>query len=282
MKAASNYFPPIMFSATRFLIGALVLFGIIFIKRIPLPKKGDWKWYAICGLLQTTYIYGVTQPAVKYVNAGVICILSFTMPFWLCILAHFLLPDERLNWNKGLGLILGIMGLFLVTNINPFSMQWNGLELIFEILVLLGAVAWAVANLIIKIKLKDNDKFQFTAYQMGIGALVLLLISAFFEPGQKVKWTGVSISSVFFAGVVASALAYVLWSYILTKVEASKASITLLLVPVVGILSVWLAFGEALNVKEVIGVVMVISGIAAVNAKITDQKQKKIKQKFTG
>ncbi|MCY9667821.1 DMT family transporter [Paenibacillus alginolyticus] len=268
MKAAGDYFPPMMFSAIRFLMGTFVLFIVIYLKRIPLPKKEDWKWYTVCGLLQTTWIYAVNQPALQYVNAGIVCILGFTMPFWLSIMAHFLIPGERLTWNKTIGLVLGIGGLFFVMNINPFHMQWSGTELFIELLIISGAIAWAVANLIIKVKLQNNDKFQFTAYQMGIGALALLCISLFYEQGQTITWNWVSFSYLFFAGVIASALAYVLWFYILSKVEASKASITLLFIPVIGVLSVWLFLGEPLDVKTLFGMAMVVSGIAMVNKKM--------------
>ncbi|MDF2962928.1 MAG: EamA-like transporter family protein [Paenibacillus sp.] len=267
MKAAGDFFPPMMFSAIRFLLGTIVLFIVIYMKRIPLPKREDWKWYTICGLLQTTWIYAVNQPALQYVNAGIVCILGFTMPFWLSIMAHFLIPGERLTWNKGGGLVLGISGLFLVMNINPLQMEWGGTKLVIELLVISGAVAWAVANLIIKVKLQSNDKFQFTAYQMGIGAVALLAISLFYEQGQSVIWNWASFSYVFFAGVIASALAYVVWFHILSKVEASKASVTLLFIPVVGVLSIWLFLGEPLEVKTVFGMVMVVLGIALVNKK---------------
>jgi O-acetylserine/cysteine efflux transporter len=267
MKAAGDFFPPMMFSAVRFLLGTIVLFIVIYMKRIPMPKREDWKWYTVCGLLQTTWIYAVNQPALQYVNAGIVCILGFTMPFWLSIMAHFIIPGERLTWNKGGGLVLGIGGLFLVMNINPLQMEWSGTKLVIELLVISGAVAWAVANLIIKVKLQNNDKFQFTAYQMGIGAVALLAISLFYEQGQSVIWNWKSLSYVIFAGVIASALAYVVWFHILSKVEASKASVTLLFIPVIGVLSIWLFLGEPLDVKTVFGMVMVVLGIALVNKK---------------
>ena len=52
MKVALDYFPPVLFSAFRFLLGAGILLMICFYKRIPLPRKEDLKWYAICGILE--------------------------------------------------------------------------------------------------------------------------------------------------------------------------------------------------------------------------------------
>jgi O-acetylserine/cysteine efflux transporter len=267
MKAAGNYFPPTMFSALRFSLGALVLFIIIFYKRVPLPKKGDWKWLAVCGLLQTSLQYYGCQIALQYVNAGIVCILCFSMPLWFAIMAHFLIPGERITWNKGIGLIMGFTGLFFVMHINPFHMKWNGIELLFELLALSGGIGWAISNVIIKRKLQNVDNFQFTTYQMAIGAVALLGISFAVEPGQQVVWNLTSIACVFYAGVIASALGYFLWFHILSKVDTSKATVTVLLVPVFGAISVWLAFGESMNVTTIMGMALVVSGIAIVTGK---------------
>lgn len=277
MKAAGDYFPPIMFCAIRFLIGAFILFLIIYYKRIPLPKKEDWKWYAICGLLQITWPYAVNQSALLNVNAGIVCILGFTMPFWLSLMAHFLIPGERLTWIKGIGLVLGIGGLFPVMNINPFHMQWNGPELYVELLIISGAISWAIVNLIIKMKLQNNDKFQFAAYQMMIGAMALFCVSLFYEQEATLIWNGESVFYLIFAGALASSLAYVLWFYILSKIEASKASVTLLFVPIIGVLSVWLFLGEPLYPKTLFGMVLVVSGIALVNKKLSVKIENKEK-----
>jgi O-acetylserine/cysteine efflux transporter len=192
MKLSVYYFPPVMFSALRFVVASFVLMGIVWYKRVPLPRKQDWKWYAICGLLQTTYPFLVNQIALEYNNAAITSVLSFTMPFWLIILAHFILND-RITFPKIIGLVVGIVGLFLVMDINLWQMEWSGIKLLMEMLALTGAIAWAMANLILKKYLEQNDKLQFTAWQMLIGTLGLLLYTFVFEHGEKITFNWIAL-----------------------------------------------------------------------------------------
>jgi O-acetylserine/cysteine efflux transporter len=279
MKLSGLYFPPVMFSALRFVIATFVLLGIVWYKRTPLPRKQDWKWYAICGLLQTTYPYLVGQIALEYNNAAITSVLSFTMPFWLLILGHFTLND-RITLPKLVGLIVGILGLFLVMDINPWHMEWSGNQLLTELLVVTGAVAWAMANVILKKHLQNNDKLQFTTWQMVIGTLGLLVYSLLFEHGEKITFNWVAISCLLYAGVLSSAIGFLLWSFVLSKGDAVKASVALLLVPVIGSLCCWIFLGETLKPIFILGIVCVAAGIGVVNMKFTSGSKDKISKQY--
>lgn len=266
MKTAVDFFPPVTFSAIRFLLGSAILLLFCFYKKIPLPKKGDWKWYALCGFLQTAFVFIVNQIALQYVDAGVTSLIGFTMPFWLAVLAHYT-TDEKLNVVKIAALIMGIIGLFFVLDVNPFNMQFEGYILLMQLLVLIGSIGWAVSNLVVKKVLQNRDKLQFTTYQMVIGTLILCLYSLLFERGQPIYWETTAFLLILFAGVIASSFAFVLWFYILQKWDASKASISLLLVPVIGVISGWLVLGEQITFTIVIGIILIASGIGLVNVK---------------
>lgn len=159
-----------------------------------------------------------------------------------------------------MGIIIGIMGLFFALNITHLDGSLWAL-----ILALTSAISWAISNFIIKQKSHNCDKVQFTAWQMAMGAAVLFLYSFYFENRQS-HWSLMSIGYILFSGIIASALAFVLWSYILTKIQASKASISLLMVPVVGIISSYLFLKESLKMATLIDVLFVLLGIWVVNS----------------
>jgi len=103
---------------------------------------------------------------------------------------------------------------------------------------------------------------------MTIGAVGLLLFTLFFEHGNM-NWGFMPVAYILFAGVIASALAFVMWNQILSRTEASKASISLLLVPVVGVISGCLFLNESLTLMTVAGILLVFLGIWVVNSKGT-------------
>jgi len=258
MKLGNGTFPPVLFAALRFLIGSFVLLSFSFIHRTPLPNKTDLKWYAICGLLQTTYFNIAIQLALNDLSAGLTSVLTYSMPLFLSIMAHWWLPGERLTRRKLVGIVLGLFGLFIATDIH------GGGSLIAVLLVLSSAVAWALSSILFKIKLKHCDSTQYTTWQMTIGTLGLVAYTLFFENGNS-QWGVMPVIYLLHGGIVGSALAFVIWNRILIRTESSKASIPLLLVPIVGIVFGCLFLQEQFKIVTLAGMCLVLIGIGVVN-----------------
>ncbi|WP_338787785.1 DMT family transporter [Metabacillus sp. FJAT-53654] len=258
MKLGNDVFPPVLFAAFRFLLGAIVLFGLTYIKKIPLPGKRELKWYILCGFLQTTYFNIAIQISLNYISAGLTSVLTYSMPLFLSLMAHYFIPGEKLTVSKIIGISIGIVGLFLAMDIQFGGNIWA------PILALSSAVTWALSSLIFKKKLQGCDTVQFTTWQMGAGAIGLFMYSISFEHGQS-HWSLMAVVYLLYSGILASALAFVIWSHILSKMEASKASISLLIVPVVGTLSGILFLNEDLNAITLIGIILVLLGVWLVN-----------------
>jgi O-acetylserine/cysteine efflux transporter len=182
MKQANTEFPPVLFAAYRFMLGALVLFVIAYYKRVLIPNKRDMKWFIVCGLLQTAFFNMAIQISLNYISAGLTSVLTYSMPLWFTIAAHFFIPGEKLSLRKMIGIFLGIIGLFLTMDVHLAG------DMRFVILALLSGVIWAIANLIVKVKLQHVNNLQFTTWQMAIGAVGLLLYALIFEDVTAVLW----------------------------------------------------------------------------------------------
>jgi len=280
MKVSVDLFPPVMFSALRFVMASFVLMAIVWYKRIPLPRKEDWKWYALCGLLQTTLPFVTNQLALQYNGAGITSVMAFTMPFWLLILVHFML-NERITLPKLLGLGIGFVGLIMVMDINLLEMNWTGITLIMNLVALSGAMAWAMANAVVKKYLAQHDMLQLTAWQMVIGTMGLLFYSLVFEQGQSITWNLTALACLLYSGVLASAIGFLIWTYILSKGAHMKASVSLLFVPVIGSLCGWLFLDEILKPISIVGIIFVAAGIGIVNMKWNRAKVKPTKREVS-
>jgi O-acetylserine/cysteine efflux transporter len=259
MKMSNDFFPPVLFAGYRYGVGAAVLLAVCLIKRVPLPARKDWKWYILCGILQTAYFNIAIQLALQHISAGLTSVLTYSMPLWLTVMAHFLIPGERLTIRKTAGVAAGMAGMCLAMDIT----LGGGLSAM--LLALSSGLSWAVSNVIIKRKLAHCNNLQFTTWQMVAGAAAMLLYSLCFEHGQT-HWGTMPVVYVLFTGIVGSAFAFVLWFHILSNTEASKASISLLLVPVVGVLSGVLVLHESLSMPTIGGILFVLAGIWLVNS----------------
>lgn len=253
MKTANTFFPPITFVAYRFLFGALVLLSVWFWLHLPLPKKKYWPWIFLTGILQMGLNNIAAQTSMLTLGAGMVSVLNYSMPVFAAVMAHFLL-GERLTWRKGAGIVLAIAGMAVLMDVHA------GGDVTAICIGLLSAVFWGLASIFVKLKLSDVNPISLTTWQMVCASLSLLAYTAIVPQGEVV-WNTESVLCLIYNGVLASALAFFLWSWILQHIEVSKASVAVLAVPVVGVVGGILCLGEPMTLHIFFGMIMIMAGI---------------------
>lgn len=262
MKTANTFFPPITFVAYRFLFGALVLLSVWFWLHLPLPKKKYWPWIFLTGILQMGLNNIAAQTSMLTLGAGMVSVLNYSMPVFAAVMAHFLL-GERLNWRKGAGIVLAIAGMAVLMDVHA------GGDVTAICIGLLSAVFWGLASIFVKLKLADVNPISLTTWQMVCASLSLLAYTAIVPQGEVI-WNTESVLCLIYNGVLASALAFFLWSWILQHIEVSKASVAVLAVPVVGVVGGILCLGEPMTLHIFFGMIMIMAGIYIV---VTHKRQ---------
>jgi probable blue pigment (indigoidine) exporter len=129
-------------------------------------------------------------------------------------------------------------------------------------LALGSSVSAAVASVTVKKLRPGNDLMSLTAWQLVAGSLVLLGLSAVFEPHQTITWTGGFVGLLLFLALAGTALSTWLWFWLLQRAKAGRLSLYLFLVPVSGLLIAMSGFGERLNQLQAGGVALIIAAVA--------------------
>ena len=256
MKTANNYFPPILFVTWRFGTGALFLLAFAYLRKIPLPQKKFLPYIFLTGLLMIVLNNIAAQVGMKTISAGMAAVLNYTAPLWTAILAHFTL-NERLTKVKCFGIFLAILGLYVLMGLQGVE------DLHAAFIIILGAMVMGVSNIIVKLRLSKCDMVQLTTWQMVFGALVLIIYTSLVPQGE-INWGLPAVLCVIYNGALASALAFFLWNYVLTHIEASSASIATLVAPIVGVLGGVVILGEPFTLQIVLGIVLIFAGILIV------------------
>ena len=256
MKTANTYFPPILFVTWRFGTGALILLAVAYWRKIPFPDKKFLPWIILTGILQLTLNNIAAQVGMLSVSAGMAAVLNYTAPLWTAILAHFAL-NERLTKIKCVGIFSAILGLYVLMGLQGVE------DLGAAFIIILGAVAMAVSNIVVKLRLMKCDMVQLTTWQMVFGAIVLVGYSSLF-PQSEINWCLPAVLCVIYNGALASALAFFLWNYVLTHIEASSASIATLVAPIVGVFGGVFILGEPFTIHIVLGMALIFTGILIV------------------
>ena len=253
MKSANTYFPSILFVAWRFAFGALIMLAVAYWKKIPLPDKKILPWVILTGVMQMALQQVAIQVGLQSIGAGMGCVLNFTFPLWVAIMAHFTL-NERLTRLKIFGISLAIIGLYVLMGLQGID------DLTSAFIIIAGAICSAVACVIIKLKLSRCNLMQLTTWQMTFGAIFLAIYSTIFPQGE-INWCVPAVLCLFYNSVLASALAFFMWNYALMHIEVSTASIATLGAPVVGVLCGVIILGEPFTVYIALGIVLIFAGI---------------------
>jgi drug/metabolite transporter (DMT)-like permease len=259
MKQVLAYAGPFHFAALRYLLGAAVLFGALLLSRQSLRPPPLLPTLLI-GLCQTTAFQGLEQWALIGGGAGHVALLAYTMPFWAVLLAWLVLGDRptRRHW---IGVGLAAIGLLCI--IEP----WHGLgSALSTTLAIAGGATWAAGTVLSKRMFQRHapSVLNLTAWQMLLGGVVLGAI-ALAVPERAIEWNAAFIAGLAYSVLLASSLAWWLWSIVLQRLPTTVASISSLGVPIVSVLLAWLILHEQPSLMELLGIVFVLAGLVAVS-----------------
>jgi drug/metabolite transporter (DMT)-like permease len=260
MKIGLEYAQPFTFAALRTFLGALSLLVLLVVLRRPLRPVAVVPTIII-GLLQTTGFVGGIIWALESGGAGKTSVLTYTMPFWLLMLAWAFL-GERLRGVQWLAVALALAGLILV--LSPWRLQG-----VFSSLLAIGAgLSWAAGSLAVKLlqRRRHVDILSLTMWQMAYGSLPLLVVAALTYSGPPL-WTGAFVAALAYNVILGNALAWFLWISALRSLSAGAAGIGTLATPVIGVVAAWIQLGERPGLSEAAGMAFILGGLAIVTAR---------------
>jgi drug/metabolite transporter (DMT)-like permease len=256
MKKVLQYVGAFDFSAMRAILGALCLFAVLLWLRKPM-RPVALKQTLLLGLLQTAAFTLLIQLALVGGGAGKVAVLTYTMPFWMLLLAGPLL-NEHVRGMQWLAVAIAAGGLVFI--IEPWKFEGS---LTSSLLAATAGLVWA-ASAIVARRLRSRvrvDLLSLTAWQMLLGALVLVSTTPL-VPSPPIVPSGYFIGALIFNSVMATGVAWLLWLYALDHLPANVASLSSLAVPAVGVLSAWIELGERPDGAEFAGMVLIALALA--------------------
>lgn len=263
----------LLFAGIRFLLAGTFLwvFAALRHRRIVLPEKKALPKTALLGICQTTLQYGLLYIGLANTSGSKGSVLNQICIFLTVLLTPLFFKSEKLTLRKILGCVLGFGGIV--------AMNLTGLSFQLEFgdgIVLLSSCCAAAGYLISKGMPKGSDALISTAYQQLFGGLILLA-AGLVTGGElnQVNWPGVGCLAF---SVLAAAVAYSIWFYLLQHNDAGKVSVYKFMTPIFGVLFSGLLLEEPVWTPENgIALTLVCVGIIVVNGKRSVKKLKEEK-----
>jgi drug/metabolite transporter (DMT)-like permease len=216
-----------------------------------------WPSLVLLGLFQTFGFVAFTNLALVTGAVGKTTVLVYTMPFWTLLFAWPMLGERMSGWQWP-AVAMAAAGLVCV--IEPWHLQ-GGLPA--KLFAMAGGMSWALSAMVAKRLRARHDiaLLPLTAWQMLFGGLLLVLARlGVTEP--PVQWTPAFGLALAYTTVLSTATAWVLWLYILERMPAGVAGLSMLAVPALTVLFSRLAYSERPGAVELAG--MVLIGISLV------------------
>ncbi len=259
MKLALLHAGPIVYNIERTWVAIAVLFAVLLWRQGPLLPE-SWIAVVVTGFFQTTVNFGSTTMALAGGGAGRTSVLVFTMPFWTLLLAWPVL-GERVRGSQWLAVAVALAGLALI--VEPWN--WQG-ELAPKLWGVLSGFGWAAGTIATKYFQRRHglDMLNFIAWQMLVGVLPLCLLPALI-PLDGAQWSAVYGGLLLWTGAVSTAAGFLLWIAVLRFLPAGTASLNMLAIPVIALMSSMAVFQEKLTANEWAGIALIGAGLAIIS-----------------
>ena len=262
IKVALVEIEPLAFNALRFLLAAATLFVLLRWRGpIPLPHRDHRARVVLLGLLGNVVYQGLFIFGLDATMAGNASLVLSTTPVWTLILATAL-GQERHTAAVWLGVIATLGGMVFVVVGGAGAMGYSDGLPTGDLLLVAAAITWSVYTVEAQDLTRRYGALAVTSWTLWVGTVGLVAAGApsvarmDFGAISSMAWTGVA-----YAGILAIAVAYLLWNRGLEHIGSARTSVFSNLVPVVALITAALWLGEKPTMLQMAGAAIIIGGV---------------------
>jgi drug/metabolite transporter (DMT)-like permease len=196
------------------------------------------------------------------ISSGLASILNATTPLWAAILVYWVIPTERPSPINYAGVLIGLAGVIILVLPDFISGGIRG-DLVGVGAVLLASMSYAISALYQRRKLRGVNVFEANLGQLAFTALFLIPLAVPSVPAAHFELR--AVAAVLALGIAGSAIAGVLYYYVLNSLGPVRGSGVTLLVPVTAVFWGATLLHEVVTVPIVVGMVVILAGIVLTN-----------------
>lgn len=257
MKVGVADMPPMLLGAMRFLFAA---FPALLLVR---PPKVPLRYYLAYGLAISVGQFAFLFSAIHVgMPTGLASLVLQSQAFFTMLFAAVVLK-EKWRLNQLAGLVLAAFGLALIGSAHGVSMPMAGF-----LLTIAAAVMWASGNIVTRalVRYAPMNQFAFVVWASVVAPVPFLLMSYWIDGPAAIGaamhhfgWR--SFASVAYLAWASTLFGYGSWTYLMSRYPANRVAPFSLLVPVIGLTTGWVVFGEALKPIHFAGGALLMAGL---------------------
>ena len=258
IKIATYSFGPVTIAFLRVFFGAIPVLLLCFFKDIKIEAfSKDWYWFALIGFINLVAPFFLIAYGVKTVQSNLAAILMSTTPLSSTVLGHFYTKNEKFNFIKTVGILIGFSGIIFLFSDNLLIDENNFYS---ALLILLGSTCYVIGGVLtLKISKKKNENV--TGSILIWATIILIPLVIFIEQPWQITPRLDSTISVIYLGLVSTGIAWLLRFRILVNNGLIFQSQVSYLIPIFGTILSYIFLKELITFKVLISLIAVVVGI---------------------
>jgi drug/metabolite transporter (DMT)-like permease len=277
MRIAAPVLGPVVLIELRVLIAGVALLLYATMTKSKLDLRARWRHYLVIGILNSAIPFTLIATAELHLTAGFAAVLNATSPLFGAVVAAAWIK-EALTAKKVVGLVLGLLGVAVLVGWSPLPLSAT---LAFSIAASLAAAAcYGFAGVYTKVNVQGVSPLALaTCSQLGASLFLLPLTPV--VPTKHLPTLSATLAVATLA-LLCTAVAYLLYFWLIENVGPTKALTVTFLVPVFGVLWGVILLGESLTLSSIIGFGIILTGAGFVTGVFSFRKEKVVKEQSIG
>lgn len=265
--------PPLTVVLARVSLAVVVLLPIFWYFGHSLPKSfSDWLPYMVMGLLNNVLPFSLIFFGQTHITVGLSSIINAMTPlFTVLVMASF--QEELLSVNRIIGVLLGVLGVAIL---HGFDGPIDASQTLGIVLCLSAALSYGFAALWGRRYLIGVPPIKSATCQLMCSTLIMILVVSFMDKPWTLSMPSQNaVLSLVMLAIFGTALAYIIFFKILVRAGASNAMLVTLLIPVTALFLGNVFLGESIELKEIIGAVIIGTGLLFIDGRVINRLTQK-------
>ena len=254
IKVAVRDFSPVAVVFLRTGIGAVVLLPVVLVRRELGQVLRAWRWVLIYTAVEVTIPWLMLSAAEERLPSSLVGLLVAAVPLVTAILLLVTRADDRVDWRRGLGLLIGFAGVAALLGLD--NLRGDGLALAEMAVVIAG---YAVGPIIIARRLGAVPATGVIAVSLALTAILYAPFALATWPSQIPSLT--VVGAMLALGVLCTAVAFLAFFALIAEAGPARAQTFIYVNPVVALLLGVLLLGEPFGVADVLGLALILGGL---------------------
>jgi drug/metabolite transporter (DMT)-like permease len=283
VKIGLQYATPLQFAGTRFFISGLLVLPFAIRRNSNYFRilRANLKLILLFAFLQTFLQYTLFYTGINMMPSAIAAVVIGSQPLFIALVAHFLMPGDRMTWTKTLIILFGILGVVLVSFGKDPQSVTGQIALLGIVMMLAINVLSGFNNVLVAREKGMIPPLVISSASMIIGGAALFLFSIPFEGIQFDPKPVTYYLSLGWLSIL-SAVAISIWITLLKRPGTVVSNLNLwkFLIPLFGSVLSWILLpAEHPEPITLAGMIIIASSLVILNLSAR-KKRSNIKEKI--